>query len=61
MTQEFFYDGLTGESETYNGTYDFSESTSVLTMVFDGDVDAETYSFPNSTTLVIDGLTYFKQ
>ena len=59
--QDFFYSGSSGSSDNETGTYDYSESTKTVTMVLDGNVETTSYSFVNSSTLVIFGYTYFKQ
>ncbi len=59
--QIFFYDGSDGTSSTDTGTYNYSETTKIITMLIDGVPNAVTYNFVNATTLVIGDYTYFKQ
>jgi PKD repeat protein len=57
--QEFYYDGATGESQTYNGTFEYTST--ILTFIESGDTYVSDYNFVDANTLVIDGYTYFKQ
>lgn len=57
----FFYEGTDGSSETTTGVYDYSETTSIITVSANGESDAASYNFVDASTLVMDGYTYFKQ